>query len=100
MNQRPWPIAETGSYLSGTAGPYSDAWSAAPRRSDFMRPAVLAAALALHGLLGIALMTSETLATLHALLTLVAGIGLGLMSRSPLSAVCAASYAAGAECVW
>jgi len=65
-----------------------------------MRPAVLAAALALHGLLGIALMSSETLATLHALLTLVAGIGLGLMSRSPLSAVCAASYAAGAECVW
>jgi hypothetical protein len=100
MNQRPWPIAETGPYLSQVEAPYSGAWSLPSRRADFMPPALLVAAMALHAALGIALMSSETLATLHALLTLATGVGLGLMSRSPVSSVYAASYAAGAECVW
>ncbi len=100
MNQRSWPIAETSPYLSQVEAQFVASWPVGFRQTDFMRPAVLAIALALHGILGIAFMNSPALSTLHALLTLAVGVGLGLMSRSPLNAVCAASYAAGAECVW
>jgi O-antigen ligase len=65
-----------------------------------MRPWLLVILLAAHAGLGIALMRSEGLSTIHAYLTLGIGVAAALMSRSPAAAVCGAAYATGAECVW
>jgi O-antigen ligase len=61
---------------------------------------MLVAALSAHAILGLYLMRLGSLATLHALVTLGVGVALGLISRTPAAAVCAAAYAAGSEAVW
>jgi O-antigen ligase len=100
MNQRPWPIANVQSYPLGFV-PVSEGWQTAAREpADFIRPLALTLLLAAHAALGLVFMRFQGLATIHALVALAGGLALGLISRSPRSAVCAAAYAAGAECLW
>ena len=100
LNRYPWPTAEAPPYPVRMGPPAALRWPAALWPTDFLRPWVFAAALASHALLGLALIRFEALATVHALLTLGIGVVLGLMSRSAISSICAASYAAGSECLW
>jgi hypothetical protein len=93
-------MAELRPYFARVDAPQAAYWQAAIRRTDFMSPWLLAAAMAAHAALGIGLMRSELLATLHALLTLALGVTIGLLSRSAVGALYAAAYASGAECIW
>jgi O-antigen ligase len=100
MNQHQWPIANAQPYPLGFV-PLGEGWQPVAREpADFIRPIALAALLLAHAVLGLVLMRFPSVATVHAFAALAAGVALGLISRSPRSAVCAAAYAAGAECLW